>query len=81
VNKEMVGLEDLSDPEDQETVQNLVRRHVEYTGSVRGRWVLDHWDEIVGQAEDAPGRFVKVMPIDYKAALQKMKEEQVAAHG
>ncbi len=81
VNREMVGLEDMSDPEDQEIVLGLVRKHVEYTGSTRGRWVLDHWDELVNPTDDGPGRFVKVMPVDYKLALQKLKEEQVAAHG
>ena len=81
VNREMVGLEDMSDPEDQEIVLGLVRKHVEYTGSTRGRWVLERWDELVNPTDDGPGRFVKVMPVDYKLALQKMKEEQVAAHG
>ncbi len=35
VNREMVELDDLSDPDDQETVQDLVRKHVAYTGSAR----------------------------------------------
>ena len=83
VNTEMVELEDLSDPEDQETVLDLVRKHVEYTGSARGRWVLDNWDELIA-------KFVKVMPLDYKRALADMKKaasaeadkrRQVAAHG
>jgi glutamate synthase domain-containing protein 3 len=43
--------------------------------------VLEHWDELVSPSEEGVGRFVKVMPTDYKLALQKMKEEQVAAHG
>ena len=42
----------------------LVRKHVEYTGSTRGQWVLDNWDDVVG-------KFVKVMPTDYKLALQE----------
>ncbi len=45
VNREMVEIEDLGDPDDQETVLDLVRKHVEYTDSARGRWVLDNWDE------------------------------------
>jgi glutamate synthase domain-containing protein 3 len=45
---------------------------VAYTGSTRGQWVLDHWDELAG-------KFVKVMPIDYKRALQKLQEEAAAA--
>jgi glutamate synthase domain-containing protein 3 len=70
VNKEMVELEDLIDAEDIDTVLTLVKKHVKYTGSERGQWVLDHWDEVVSQ-------FVKVMPSDYKVAIQKLKEASV----
>jgi glutamate synthase domain-containing protein 3 len=72
VNKEMVELEDLIDAEDVDTVMTLIKRHVEYTGSTRGQWILDNWDEVVSQ-------FVKVMPSDYKVAIQKLKEEAAAA--
>jgi glutamate synthase domain-containing protein 3 len=68
VNREMVELEDLSHPSDQDTVLTLVRKHVQYTSSTRGRWVLDHWQQAIG-------KFVKVMPTDYKAALKKLEEE------
>ncbi len=68
VNKEMVELEDLSDPADVDTVLSMIRKHVEYTDSARGRWVLDNWKQLAG-------KFVKVMPIDYKAALRKLQEE------
>jgi glutamate synthase domain-containing protein 2/glutamate synthase domain-containing protein 1/glutamate synthase domain-containing protein 3 len=74
VNREMVELQDLSDAEDRESVLGLIRKHVEYTDSARGRWVLDNWDELVH-------KFVKVMPLDYKLALLKLKEEAIAAHG
>jgi glutamate synthase domain-containing protein 2/glutamate synthase domain-containing protein 1/glutamate synthase domain-containing protein 3 len=73
VNKEMVELETLSEPTDQDTVLNLVRKHVEYTGSMPGRWVLENWDV-------AAGKFVKVMPTDYKLALKKLEEEAQSAH-
>jgi glutamate synthase (ferredoxin) len=72
VNKEMVDLEDLSDPADQDTVLTLIRRHVEYTGSSRGQWVLDHWNDVVD-------KFVKVMPTDYKLALERLQQEAQAA--
>ncbi len=72
VNGEMVSLEDLSDPDDQKIVQRLVSRHVEYTGSTRGQWVLDNWPEAIG-------KFVKVMPNDYKLALARLAEEARAA--
>jgi glutamate synthase domain-containing protein 2/glutamate synthase domain-containing protein 1/glutamate synthase domain-containing protein 3 len=66
VNKEMVELEDVSRPEDQEELRTLVRKHVEYTGSRPGQHVLDHWDEVLPQ-------FVKVMPTDYKRALTELQ--------
>jgi glutamate synthase domain-containing protein 3 len=68
VNKEMVELETLSEASDQDTVLSLVRKHAIYTGSSRARWVLDNWQEMVG-------KFVKVMPADYKLALKKLEEE------
>jgi len=71
VNKEMVELEDLSDPADQDTVLTMIRKHVQYTGSTRGQWVLDNWNEL-------QGKFVKVMPTDYKLALKKLQEEAQA---
>jgi glutamate synthase domain-containing protein 2/glutamate synthase domain-containing protein 1/glutamate synthase domain-containing protein 3 len=74
VNLEMVELEDLQDPADRDTVFTMVSKHVQYTGSARGRWVLDHW-------ELATGKFVKVMPTDYKLALKKLEEEAQAMQG
>jgi len=71
VNKEMVELETLDEAADQDTVLSLVRRHVEYTGSRPGRWVLDNWPQAIT-------KFVKVMPADYKLALKKLEEEAQA---
>ncbi len=71
VNQEMVELEDLGDPADQDTVLTMIRKHVKYTGSTRGQWVLDNWDDVVR-------KFVKVMPTDYKLALKKLQEEAQA---
>ncbi|MBX7165405.1 MAG: glutamate synthase large subunit [Pirellulales bacterium] len=69
VNREMVELEELSEPEDLERVHRLVRRHVEFTESTRGQYVLDNWERLVK-------KFVKVMPIDYKRALAIMARER-----
>ncbi|HXT57969.1 MAG TPA: glutamate synthase large subunit [Pirellulales bacterium] len=76
VNMEMVDLEDLSNADDQRAVLELVRKHVEYTGSTRGRHVLDHWPQIIS-------KFVKVMPRDYKRALAELKKanEEAASRG
>ncbi|MBI3468882.1 MAG: glutamate synthase large subunit [Planctomycetes bacterium] len=69
VNLEMVDLEDLSDPQEQRFVYDMVRKHVEYTGSTRGQYVLEEWDRLVS-------RFVKVMPIDFKRAMQEIQKTQ-----
>ena len=64
LNAEMVSVYHLIECEDDEiaAVKNRIQRHVELTGSVRGREVLDHWDTLL------PG-FVKVLPSDYERVL------------
>ena len=70
VNREMVELEPL-DPQDREYLEGVITRHVEFTGSTRGREILDRW-------KTESSRFVKVMPTDYKRALADLRrlEEQ-----
>ncbi len=60
-NPGMVDLEALTD-DDEAFVRQLVGRHVELTGSARGRQVLDDWAA-------CRARFVRVMPRDYKRVL------------
>jgi glutamate synthase domain-containing protein 3 len=66
VNMEMVELEPL-DGQDLDYVKRMITRHVEFTGSTRGREILDRWE-----AEQS--RFVKVMPTDYKRALAELRK-------
>ncbi len=47
----------------------LVQRHLNYTGSERARMVLDNWNQYLP-------RFVKVMPMEYRRALEKMAAAQ-----
>jgi glutamate synthase (NADPH/NADH) large chain len=68
-NQDMVDLEPLTDPEDLTTVRELVEKHVCYTGSAVGRKVLDRWNEMVPF-------FVKVMPRDYRRALDGTRKAQ-----
>jgi glutamate synthase (NADPH/NADH) large chain len=44
----------------------LIERHHNYTGSVRAREILDNWDDYLS-------KFVKVLPVDYREALEKIK--------
>ena len=69
-NKEMVQLFPLSDPKEAELVHNLLKRHVEYTGSTRARALLDAWPTTVL-------RFIRVVPNDYRRVIEaqaKMRE-------
>lgn len=72
-NQEMVLPEELSS-DDAEKLHKLIENHVNYTESERGRFILDNWEE-------EKHRFIKVMPIEYKKALEKLaqKEESVNA--
>ena len=68
LNPAMVELEALED-DDVEFVHALISRHVQYTGSPKGKRVLNAWKEKLAQ-------FIKVMPVDYKRVLLEMAEEQ-----
>ena len=65
-NLEMVKLYRLEDPEEVELVQDMIRRHAQYTKSERAWKVLALWDDMVG-------RFVKVYPNDYRRVLETQK--------
>ena len=71
-NLEMVELEKVVDPADEEELQTLIRNHLKYTGSTVAANILSHWDTALGQ-------FHKVMPIDYKRALKELTAEKAGA--
>jgi glutamate synthase (NADPH/NADH) large chain len=56
---------------DAQRLKGLIEKHVHYTDSSRGRHILDNWD-------DCLPKFVKVMPVDYRRALQEMQAEHQA---
>ena len=47
----------------------LIERHLEYTDSAVARRILDDWARMCA-------KFVKVMPVDYRRALQEMQANQ-----
>ena len=55
---------------DEVTLLALIYKHLEYTGSVRAKAILADW-------EHARGKFVKVMPNEYKRALIELAEDKV----
>jgi glutamate synthase (NADPH/NADH) large chain len=54
---------------DAERLRILIERHLLYTGSARARALLDNWGATLG-------RFVKIMPMDYRRALTDLKTER-----
>ena len=46
-NHSMVDLDPLDDPKDIAFVKGLIERHVEYTKSPKGQWVLDNWESML----------------------------------
>jgi glutamate synthase (NADPH/NADH) large chain len=65
-NREMVELEEIEDPQELETVKDMISRHVQYTGSKRAAEIFLSWEEWCP-------RFVRVIPKDYKRVLDAQK--------
>ncbi|MCX7097588.1 MAG: glutamate synthase large subunit [Methylococcales bacterium] len=57
---------------DAQRLKRLVENHKHYTGSRRATEILANW-------QDYLPRFVKVMPVDYRAALKQIQAEQASA--
>jgi glutamate synthase (NADPH/NADH) large chain len=69
-NLEMVDVEPLVEEEDREFLRLQLSRHVELTGSRNAIQILNMWEEMLPL-------FVKVIPIDYRAALERIKEREL----
>jgi len=48
---------------DADLLRDLIARHVEYTASPRGKWILENWSAMLP-------KFVKVFPHEYKRVLR-----------
>lgn len=68
INTEMVDL-DLLDQEDFSTIKAYLKRHIKLTNSGLAQRFLDDW-------EKSKDLFIKVIPRDYKAVLEKRAKEQ-----
>jgi len=53
-------------------LRQLIEKHLHYTDSAVARRILDAWADFLP-------KFVKVMPVDYRRALQQLQAEQSAA--
>ncbi len=50
-------------------LQQLIENQLHYTNSGRAKMILDNWDEYLP-------KFVKVMPVEYRRALQELEIQQ-----
>jgi glutamate synthase domain-containing protein 2/glutamate synthase domain-containing protein 1/glutamate synthase domain-containing protein 3 len=71
LNDEMVGVEELTDEDEIEFVRGLIEQHRRYTESPVAARLLADWATTIR-------RMVKIMPHDYKKALEKMAAEEAA---
>nr|WP_075221812.1 glutamate synthase large subunit [Acuticoccus yangtzensis] len=55
---------------DEERLLTMIQNHVKYTGSTRGQAILDNW-------ESYRPKFVKVMPVDYRRAMEEMESARL----
>ena len=67
LNTEMVELEPLN-TDDQQLLRQMIRNHFAYTSSKTALAMLNDWEQNLG-------KFVKVMPRDYKAVLERKQEK------
>jgi len=52
---------------DDERLHAIIQNHVHYTGSTRGKEILENWERFRPM-------FVKVMPVEYRRALREMEQ-------
>ena len=72
MHKGRVDITDNMTKHDDERLRQLISNHLRYTGSNRAKNILDNWDEY-------RPKFVKVMPVEYRRALQEMEEQKLGS--
>jgi len=68
-NLDMVDLESVWQKEDIKQLRAMLDAHYEYTKSQRAKLLLDNWETHLPL-------FVKVIPIDYRKVLERMKQKE-----
>ena len=69
-NLEMVDVEPITEQADEELLLRLIQNHADCTGSQQATKVLRNWSDMLHQ-------FVKVMPMDYRKVLERMKRDEM----
>lgn len=71
LNKSMISIEKVENKYDIQELKTMITEHVKATGSERGTWILEHFEEFLP-------KFKKIIPYDYKKmiALSSKLEEK-----
>jgi glutamate synthase (NADPH) large chain len=68
-NHELVGLEKVEAEADIKQLRELIENHAKFTGSTVAQRILDNWEATLA-------KFIKIMPHDYKRALERIAAEE-----
>ncbi|MCX6149870.1 MAG: glutamate synthase large subunit [Ignavibacteriales bacterium] len=68
-NLDMVDLESVWDKDDKIQLREMIEKHFFYTKSTRAKMILDNWESNLPM-------FVKVIPIDYRKSLERMRLQE-----
>ena len=73
LNKQLVRMENVETKTDRGELKRMIEDHVRHTGSLKGKGILEHFEECVAQ-------FKKIIPTDYKEIMKLIakSEEQGA---
>ncbi len=71
-NLDMVDLETVWNREDRIRLRKMLENHYRYTRSSQAKMILDNWEANLPL-------FVKVMPIDYRKVLERMRMDESVA--
>lgn len=72
-NRELVHLQAVTAPEEQEELRRLLEKHVQYTRSVHGKALLKNWKTTLSH-------ITKVIPAAYEEMLQLIAAAEKAGH-
>ena len=68
INPSLVDLESIENEEEATWLKNKIEKYIGYTGSVHSQAIIEHWESHLP-------KFIKVMPRDYKQALQALEKK------
>jgi glutamate synthase domain-containing protein 3 len=73
-NLEMVDIEPVNEKTDIQFLKLYIEKHYQYTASPIAKHIIDNWVEMLPY-------FVKVMPIDYRKALERIAQQKYNVPG